>query len=591
MPTTDAMSRSDGHHEMARQDVPQLPTDASNSIPSASSRATGRTALLILGCLFEGDRSMVEQVDFIVIGSGIAGVRAAMELAAVGEVAVLTKSRPDESNTQYAQGGIASALHDDDHPDLHFADTVEAGDGLCDADSVRILVDEGPQRVRELIEWGTAFDRADGALAFTREGGHGRRRILHAGGDSTGQEMNRTLISRIRSMPRARLFRNTLAVDLLLGPDGCEGVTCLDQQSGQIRQLRASSVLLASGGLGACFRDTSNPAVTTGDGFSMALRAGAALTDMEFIQFHPTALKMSGCPPFLLSEALRGEGAVLLNAQGQRFMSHYHPLADLAPRDVVSRAIVEEVSRQQEDVVWLDARHLGAVFMRDRFPTIYKTCLNYGLDISSSPAPVFPAAHYVMGGVLVDAWGRTTLPGLLAAGEVACNGVHGANRLASNSLLEGLVFGARAGRAMLTGQGADWPRLADSERVPITFPRSQSQPGERQFLRGILTREVGLIRSRAGLGRALEQLSGVSFPGHTQEALECESIRLNGCVIAAAALLREETRGGHARLEFPERDDRHWMCHLVVTQSNGGLELRRTQSLAYVKGMSPRTDS
>jgi L-aspartate oxidase len=531
---------------------------------------------------------MIEEVDFIVIGSGIAGIRAAMELAKAGEVAVLTKSRPDESNTEYAQGGIAAVLNKDDDRDLHFSDTLGAGAGLCDVSAVQILVNEGPDRVRELIAWGTAFDHEGGEIAFTREGAHSRRRILHARGDSTGQEISRTLVSRVRSMPRAHLFRDTFAIDLLLGNGRCEGVIYLDQRSGQVRKLRASSVLLASGGLGACFRDTSNPVVATGDGFPIALRAGAALTDMEFIQFHPTALSIPGHPSFLLSEALRGEGATLRNAGGERFMPKYHSLAELAPRDVVSRAILEEVTRREEETVFLDASHLGKAFLEKRFPTIYRTCLGYGLDISKSHVPVFPAAHYVMGGVLVDTWGRTTLPGLYAAGEVACNGVHGANRLGSNSLLEGLVFGRRAGQAMTENLDATWPKLSAAQSFTIVSPASEQEQGERQFLRKILSKKAGLMRSAEDLKWLLDRFSRYRFPGQTQESIESDNIRLNGCVIAAAALLREETRGGHSRLEFSARDDSLWRCHLVITYSKGNLNLHRSQKIYYSQEDLPK---
>ena len=524
---------------------------------------------------------MIEEVDFVVIGSGIAGVRAAMELAEVGEVAVLTKSRPDESNTEYAQGGSAAVLNKDDDRDLHFSDTLEAGAGLCDASAVQILVNEGPDRVRELIEWGTAFDHENGEIAFTQEGAHSRRRILHARGDSTGQEISRTLVSRVRSMPRAHLFRDTFAIDLLLKNGRCEGVIYLDQRSGQVRKLRASSVLLASGGLGACFRDTSNPVVATGDGFSIALRAGVALTDMEFIQFHPTALSMPGCPSFLLSEALRGEGAILRNTGGQRFMPKYHSLAELAPRDVVSRAILEEVTQRDDEIVLLDASHLGEDFLKKRFPTIYRTCLGYGLDISKSHVPVFPAAHYVMGGVLVDTWGQTTLPGLYAAGEVACNGVHGANRLASNSLLEGLVFGRRAGKAMTKNLDVTWPQFPAIQSFTIVAPESEQKQGERQLLRKILSKKAGLMRSAEDLNLLLNRFSRYCFPGRTQESIESDNIRLNGCVIAAAALLREETRGGHSRLEFSARDDSFWRCHLVITYSKGSLNIHRSQQVGH----------
>src|SRR5689334_13784311 len=385
--------------------------------------------------------------DFLVIGAGVAGMRAAIELAAAGTVLVVAKNSLRESSSEYAQGGIAVALSDDDEVALHEQDTLYAGDGLCDRSAVHMLVEEGPAAIQELIDWGAEFDRVGDELAFTREAAHSRNRILHAHGDSTGREIARTLYRKAAGLPNVTFQTFAATTELLLDERVC-GARLYDAQAGEEITIGARAVLLATGGLGRVFLNTTNPDVATGDGVAMAYRAGAEIADIEFVQFHPTALHVEGAPCFLLSVALRGEGGALRNLAGEPFMERYHPLKDLAPRDVVARAIVTEMTRTGASHVWLDLTHLDAAFLRQRFPRIYQTCLQYGVDITIQPAPVRPAAHYAMGGVRTDLDGRSSLPRLFAAGEVACTGVHGANRLASNSLLEGVVFGARAGRAM-----------------------------------------------------------------------------------------------------------------------------------------------
>lgn len=389
------------------------------------------------------------QADYAVVGSGVAGLRAAIELSSAGSVLVLAKSNLSDSATAWAQGGIAVALSDEDEIGLHEQDTLNAGDGLCRPESVALLVEEGPKYITQLIEWGTEFDRAGTKLAFTREAAHSRSRILHAHGDSTGREISRALLARAHKIPHLRLRAHSFTTSLILEDSRAVGVRFIDETDGSLHEVRALAVLLATGGLGQIYRETTNPEVATGDGMAIAYEAGAILSDMEFMQFHPTALAIQGAPRFLLSEALRGEGGILRNILLERFMKRYAEAQELAPRDVVARAIVSEMHRTNAQHVYLDMTAKSAEFLQKRFPRIYSTCLSYGLDLATDMAPVCPAAHYMMGGVKTDLWGHTSIPGLYAAGETADTGVHGANRLASNSLLEGLVFGARSGQAMI----------------------------------------------------------------------------------------------------------------------------------------------
>ncbi|MFB3904215.1 MAG: L-aspartate oxidase [Acidobacteriota bacterium] len=508
---------------------------------------------------------MDDQTDFLIIGSGVAGLRAAIELSSQGRVLILTKSRSDESNTEYAQGGVAVAMSDEDEIGLHYQDTIRAGDGLCNGAAVRLLVEEGPARILELIEWGTQFDREGARLAFTREAAHSRRRVLHAKGDATGREINRTLLRKVQSLTGITLRPYTFALQLLCHGDRCDGVSYLVDDDSEVRQVRAKAILLATGGIGATYRDTTNPDIATGDGHALAFKAGAALADMEFVQFHPTALKLANTPRFLLSEAMRGEGGKLRNANGDLFMSNYHPLAELAPRDVVSRAIFSEASSTGSAIVYLDLTHLPAGFVERRFPGIYSTCLRFGLDIARQPIPVFPAAHYIMGGVLTDLHGRTTVPGLFAAGEVACTGVHGANRLASNSLLEGLVYGARAGCAMATG-----PRKAYTPRLTQLCARAWNDaetdfPPREDLIRTTMSELVGIVRNESGLAEALERLSGMTFGrGLGRPVQEANNKLINARLIAGAAMNRLESRGAHFRSDYPEKNDGQWKKRLVA---------------------------
>lgn len=402
--------------------------------------------------------------DLLVLGSGIAGLRAAIEAAGAGwDVLVATKDKPRESNTKYAQGGIAVSLSEDDDPERHVQDTLYAGDGLCREAAVRVLVDDGRERVRELIAWGAAFDRVDGLLHYTREAAHSRRRILHSYGDSTGQELERTLIAKAASFQGISVLPFHTGIRLIVCDGLCEGAWLLDEADNRPIPVFARAVLIATGGVGRVFQESTNPAIATGDGMAMGLEQGLVMADLEFVQFHPTALFLKNAPRFLLSESLRGEGGVLRNADGDRFMEKYCAQGELAPRDEVTRAIVSEIHNQGGRPVTLDMTHLNPEYIRKRFPTIYSTLLEYGLDISREPIPVHPAAHYMMGGVETDLDGRTSLRSAYAAGEAACTGVHGANRLASNSLLEGLVFGARAAKAALGEAG---PRPAARDLPP-----------------------------------------------------------------------------------------------------------------------------
>lgn len=509
------------------------------------------------------------ETDFLVIGAGIAGLRAAIELAPAGRVTVLVKREIADSSTQYAQGGIAAALSDEDEISLHLQDTLNAGDGLCNPEAARILVEDAPERIDELIAWGTEFDREGTRLTFGREGAHSRNRILHAHGDSTGREIQRALYAKSKTLPEISVREFEFSTDLLVESGRVCGVKIIDDH-GAHSSISASAVLLATGGMGQLYINTTNPSVATGDGVAMAHRAGAEVTDLEFIQFHPTALYLKKAPRFLLSEALRGEGAYLRNMEMMRFMSKYHPLGELAPRDVVARAIIHELerSRAKEPVVYLDLTHLDPGKIRKRFPRIYATCMQYNIDITSELVPIRPAAHYAMGGVRTDLDGRATLPGLYAAGEAAGTGVHGANRLASNSLLEGLVFGARAGNKMrdelkLTQRRAEHLPPAAYSNGPVSLPVEASI----SQLQELMWKEVGIVRTGSGLTKAIGALEEigqrVSRP-HSRREFEARNLQIAGLLVARSALARQESRGAHYRTDFPDHDDAKFGKHSVA---------------------------
>jgi len=489
--------------------------------------------------------------DFIVVGAGVAGLRAAISLASAGRVLVIAKDSLRESSSEYAQGGIAAALSDDDEVALHEQDTLTAGDGLCDIEAVRTLVEEGPLAVEELIEWGTAFDRDGAALLFAREGAHSRNRVLHAHGDSTGREIVRSLYQHARSLPNITFQSFAAVTDLLINDGAAVGVSVFDETTGVLIHVEARGVLLATGGLGRVFENTTNPDVATGDGVACAYRAGAAVSDIEFVQFHPTALYVPSAPRFLLSEALRGEGAYLRNASGDRFMERYHPLKELAPRDVVSRSIVMEMRNSGDNSAFLDLTHLPAGFAKSRFPRVYETCLQYGVDLETMPAPVRPAAHYAMGGVRTDLFGRTNIPRLFAAGEVACTGVHGANRLASNSLLEAVVFGARAGTAM-----ASLEPLKAASSASLDMPTPSIPAISEREVRAVAWNSCGILRSGPELLAAnikLRSRHRETLTSPSRNEFELRNIHQIATLISAAALAREESRGGHYRTDFPAK--------------------------------------
>ncbi|MFB7610739.1 L-aspartate oxidase [Streptomyces gardneri] len=519
--------------------------------------------------------------DVVVVGSGVAGLTAALRCTAAGlRTVVVTKARLDDGSTRWAQGGIAAALGEGDTPEQHLDDTLVAGAGLCDEEAVRLLVTEGPEAVRRLIATGADFDKtAEGEIALTREGGHHRRRIAHAGGDATGAEISRALVEAIRD-GGVRFIEHALVLDLLTDAEGrTAGVTLHVMGEGQhdgVGAVHAPAVVLATGGMGQVFSATTNPAVSTGDGVALALRAGAEVSDLEFVQFHPTVLFLGadaeGQQP-LVSEAVRGEGAYLVDADGVRFMLGQHELAELAPRDIVAKAITRRMLEQGTAHMYLDGRHFGAEMWAERFPTILAACRLHGIDPVTEPIPVAPAAHYASGGIRTDLRGRTTVPGLYACGEVACTGVHGANRLASNSLLEGLVFAERIAEE-ITAAAPRVPGAAVLHPVPVTLPLPVA--GARTRIQRVMTAGAGVLRSAGSLREAAEALDALhsdALAGGSDdtksaepgvESWETTNLLCVARVLVAAARRREETRGCHWREDHPDRDDTAWRRHLVV---------------------------
>jgi L-aspartate oxidase len=519
--------------------------------------------------------------DVLVIGGGIAGLTAAVGAAHRWHVGLITKGDFDDTATFLAQGGIAAAIGDYDSPELHLKDTLEAGVGLCDADAVRVLVEEGPARVTELEKLGTKFDRRDGKLILASEGAHSVPRVVRAGGDATGSVVASALAEAIISGTRVELHENEFVIDLLMDAGRCVGAISLDRE-GELTVSLARAVVLACGGAGQVFARTTNPLVATGDGQAMAYRAGAVLRDMEFMQFHPTAFYGEENPTLLLTEALRGEGAYLRDDAGERFMVGSHPRAELAPRDVVVRHMKRIFDRDHVDHVWLDARHLECGFLKERFPTVYNGLQARGYDLCTQLIPIAPASHYFIGGALTDTWGRTTIPGLYACGETASTGIHGANRLASNSLLEGLVFGDRTVRELNRYLSISDPAVRKVKLDLADEPRKGNAPEvvaqKRAAMQVLMNDLCGIVRSKEALAEAaasLEEIeASLALPGLNVPELELFNLLTVAKHIVASAALREESRGVHLRSDFPERDDADWRKHVLIVRDPDSGEQR-----------------
>jgi L-aspartate oxidase len=508
--------------------------------------------------------------DLLVIGAGIAGLRAALEVPPNLDVLVVTKDSLQQSNSAFAQGGIAGVLAPEDRFENHIEDTLTAGAGLCDRAVVEMVVRDAPEQIHTLIRWGTHFDEEGGKIALTREGGHSHRRIVHALGDATGHEVMRAVIERARQTANVTLWDNTFTIDLLTHEGRCVGAL-VSRPGGDLLLVWAKQTILASGGCGMVYRETTNPPVATGDGMALAYRAGAELRDMEFMQFHPTVLYVAGSARYLISEAVRGEGAYLRDKNGVRFMPAEDPRGELAPRDVVAQAIFRCMDRTQHPNVYLDLAHLDPALVRQRFPGIARVCAGFGLDITKDPIPVRPGAHYMVGGVTVDLQGRTTLPGLWAAGEVTSSGLHGANRLASNSLLEGLVYGTICAK----GAAAEAARMPDVFTVPPV--RCRLEPGSDTFLdvadvtnslRSLMVRKMGIVRDRAGLVEAERAVNfwcryALAREFHGRGGWELQNLLTVARLMIGSALRREESRGVHFRGDFPQRDDGRWQKHIA----------------------------
>lgn len=543
-------------------------------------------------CLIDFDLEDIPRLDFdlVVVGSGVAGLSTALRAARAYRVALITKTSLTLTATRFAQGGIASALSPGDSPDLHFEDTIKAGKGLNEEEAVWTLVREGPMRINELIEEvGTHFDMADGHLHLTTEGGHSRPRVAHAGGDATGSEIEASLTRRLIYNKRLDIFENRFVIDLIVVDGRCLGALCMDVEGGSIQYFRTPLTVLAMGGMGQLYAVTTNPEICTGDGISLALRAGAEVADVEFLQFHPTSLHLPETPRWLISEALRGEGALLVDHKGRRIMEGVHPLKELAPRDTVVNEMVRVMNRLDRDHLFLDATCIPAAKLKERFPTIYKHCLEAGVDITQMPIPVSPAAHYMSGGVVTDLCGRTRVKGLYACGEVACTGVHGANRLASNSLLEGLVFSWRIVRDLegnveearkALGGARSFRRRSGGNRLPVDIRLL------RRFLQQMMLDCVGFRRSRESLREAevfLEKNLGVLRVEYLDpRGLELQNMITLAALMTRAAGLREESRGCHFRVDFPGQSE-FWRRHIVFRLREDGM----TWDLRPVGGLAP----
>jgi len=512
------------------------------------------------------------ETDFLVIGSGISGLSFALQATEYGKVVVITKKDVIESNTNYAQGGIAAVMGENDDFDYHVADTLKVGEGLCNRNAVELMVKTAPEQIQRLIDLGVGFDREQGDLALSREGGHSRRRVVHAG-DVTGNVVEKTVVQNLRRYEDIEVEENVVAVDLIVRNNRCIGAKVLDTGKERMINVLAPVTVMATGGIGQLYSETSNPEIATGDGIAMAFRAGVEIADMEFVQFHPTVLDKGRSPYFLISETVRGEGGVLRNSLGEAFMARYHPLKDLAPRDIVSRAVVEE---QKKGSVFLDMRHKGEKFLRKRFPTIYRECVKYGISPARELIPVSPAAHYLCGGIRTNEFGETSIPGLLAFGECACTGVHGANRLASNSLLECLAFTALAFKHVEKHLGKKVEMKVELQE-DVTFETFAEEETLRDEVRDTMWKYVGITRSVEGLEYALKilqeaenRVNKMIVQGINVELIELRNMVTVAELVARAALIRRESRGTHYMKEYPERDDMNWLKHIIFS----GAELR-----------------
>lgn len=513
----------------------------------------------------------MKKYDFIIIGSGIAGLYTALLAQEIGRVLILTKGSIDECNTKYAQGGIAAPVGRDDSPELHFQDTLAVGGGLCNPDVVRILVEEATDRIHDLIQFGVPFDTLNGEIALTREAAHSVYRVLHAGGDATGEHIEVTLSNAVRSSKRVTILEDCLVTEIVVRNGAVHGVVALDCRSGSIEEFGCRFLILATGGAGRLFKFNTNTDVATGDGIALAYEAGAEIVDMEFFQFHPTALRLPGVASFLISEAVRGEGGILRNASGHRFMPDYSPAGDLAPRDIVARSILSEMKKSSTNRVFLDVTHLPARALSARFPNIYRFCLDHGLDITKEPIPVAPAAHYMIGGVKTNIWGETNISGLFACGEAACTGVHGANRLASNSMLEVLVFSKRIIERIKEETAAGIAAVTE-EQILSLEERDTSKisppPSSLTTLQSLLWAKVGIVRCREELEEAATILAAwekAQKKPTDRASYELSNMILAGRLIAEAASIREESRGVHFRSDFPEPSPA-WKRHIVFKQ-------------------------
>ena len=505
------------------------------------------------------------RTDYLVVGAGVAGLKTALELASDGEVTVLTKESFSETNTKYAQGGIAAPWSNDDSPKLHFEDTIEAGAGLCNSQAVEILVRQAREQIKKLAAWGVDFDQEAGDFALTKEGGHSKARVLHAGGDATGKEINTTLAQQAQANPQIKGEDSSFVLDLITDGGACYGAYVYDKKRDEHLIYQARAVILATGGSGQLYSFTSNPQVATSDGIAIAYRAGAEVMDLEMMQFHPTVLNLEDVEAFLISEAVRGEGAKLRRTDGTRFMPSYHQLAELAPRDIVARAIKQEIRKQDKDYIHLDLTELEIDFIKTRFPTIYKKCRAAGLEISQDYIPIKPAAHYFMGGIKIDIDARTNLQRLYACGEAACLGVHGANRLASNSLLEALVYGQRA---------AEKIKEADYEHITKLSYEDQGKKKAdlelnslRLDIQGLMMNYLGIIRDESGLKENLnyleQKLDLLELELNGVEAWEVQNMLTTAYLMTKFALLRNESRGAHYRSDYP-KSQKDWQKHIVM---------------------------